>query len=166
MFPVLRRVLPDNTIDGHEAVTNAIPLFEQLQLFTPGTAFGKGDGGLGWDGGAAIGIKQAINKDETCDRPSLTDRRRQTTSGPESSIESITGHVSYMSRDGVSPLFLTVVLWQWRMEGYQSCRLGCRSYWVRCRMEPFRAGGLARLTICVRHCKQPCRLFKAGNRMH
>ncbi|KAL8682509.1 MAG: hypothetical protein Q9186_001456 [Xanthomendoza sp. 1 TL-2023] len=42
-----------------EAVTNHVRMTEQLQPSLPGTWFTKGDGGLGWGCGAALGIKLA-----------------------------------------------------------------------------------------------------------
>ncbi|KAF7189926.1 Benzoylformate decarboxylase [Pseudocercospora fuligena] len=59
----LRRVLPQDTIYVHDAVTNTTALLEQLQLQKPGTCLGKGGSGLGWAGGAAIGVKLAKDRE-------------------------------------------------------------------------------------------------------
>ncbi|KEF57973.1 uncharacterized protein A1O9_05896 [Exophiala aquamarina CBS 119918] len=53
----LRDFLPEQTTLVIEAVTNAIP---------PGTLFGTGAGGLGWLGGAALGVKLAKPQDFVC----------------------------------------------------------------------------------------------------
>ncbi|EME81831.1 uncharacterized protein MYCFIDRAFT_175419 [Pseudocercospora fijiensis CIRAD86] len=59
----LRRILPRDTVYVHDAVTNTTALLEQLQLETPGTSLGKGGSGLGWAGGAAIGVKLARDRE-------------------------------------------------------------------------------------------------------
>lgn len=71
LFASLRRLLPKDTIYASDAVTNTVPLVEQLQLCIPGTYFNKGGSGLGWAGGAAIGIKLATDMYDTHDRPNV-----------------------------------------------------------------------------------------------
>ncbi|KAJ5218755.1 Thiamine pyrophosphate enzyme C-terminal TPP-binding [Penicillium cinerascens] len=55
----LRQFVPENTTFVLEAVTNAGHLIHHLNLTKPGTLFGSGAGGLGWGGGAALGVKLA-----------------------------------------------------------------------------------------------------------
>ncbi|KXT04869.1 hypothetical protein AC578_3428 [Pseudocercospora eumusae] len=61
----LRRMIPQDTIYVHDAVTNTTALLEQLQLQKPGTCLGKGGSGLGWAGGAAIGVKLAKDREDS-----------------------------------------------------------------------------------------------------
>ncbi|KAJ4236130.1 hypothetical protein NW757_013432 [Fusarium falciforme] len=49
-----------------EAVTNAIPVIHHLNLTKPGGLLGSGAGGLGWLGGAAMGVKLAKPHDFVC----------------------------------------------------------------------------------------------------
>lgn len=55
----LRKLCPENTIWCPEAVTNAMPTCEQLQVEKPGCLVNGGGGGLGWSGGGSIGVKLA-----------------------------------------------------------------------------------------------------------
>ncbi len=55
----LRRVVPAETIFAIEAVTSTALVADQLQATLPGTYINCGGGGLGWSGGAALGIKLA-----------------------------------------------------------------------------------------------------------
>ncbi|KAF4884798.1 Benzoylformate decarboxylase [Colletotrichum fructicola] len=55
----LRKAVPKNTIFVVEAITNTQSVAEQLRLTTPGSWFNSGGGGLGWSGGAALGVKMA-----------------------------------------------------------------------------------------------------------
>lgn len=55
----LRRLCPENTIWCPEAVTNALPACNQLQVDKPGCLINGGGGGLGWSGGGSIGVKLA-----------------------------------------------------------------------------------------------------------
>ncbi|KAJ6023942.1 hypothetical protein N7540_004739 [Penicillium herquei] len=55
----IRRLVPENTIYVLEAVTNAVPLIHHLNLTRPGSLVASGAGGLGWGGGAALGVKLA-----------------------------------------------------------------------------------------------------------
>lgn len=54
-------LIPVETINVTEAVTNHVRMTEQLQPSLPGTWFTKGAGGLGWSCGAALGIKLAAD---------------------------------------------------------------------------------------------------------
>ncbi|KAJ5277871.1 Thiamine pyrophosphate enzyme C-terminal TPP-binding [Penicillium chrysogenum] len=53
----LRGCLPQDTIYVLEAVTNAGHLIHHLNLTKPGSLVASGAGGLGWGGGAALGVK-------------------------------------------------------------------------------------------------------------
>ncbi|KAH6869693.1 thiamine pyrophosphate enzyme, N-terminal TPP binding domain-containing protein [Thelonectria olida] len=57
----LRKVLPEDTIFAVEAVTNAVTVAEQIRATIPGQWINCGGGGLGWSGGAALGIKLAAD---------------------------------------------------------------------------------------------------------
>lgn len=55
----LRKACPRDTIWCVEAVTNAPFIYEQLQVDEPGHLVNGGGGGLGWSGGATLGVKLA-----------------------------------------------------------------------------------------------------------
>ncbi|KAL2828550.1 putative thiamine pyrophosphate enzyme [Aspergillus pseudoustus] len=55
----LRHHLPNDTTFVLEAITNAVPLIHHLHLTQPGSLVASGAGGLGWGGGAALGVKLA-----------------------------------------------------------------------------------------------------------
>ena len=55
----VRRALPLDTIFAVEAVTNTAFVADQIAPTIPGTWLNCGGGGLGWSGGAALGIKLA-----------------------------------------------------------------------------------------------------------
>lgn len=55
----LRKTCPDDTIWTVEAVTNAPFVYNQLQVDKPGHLINAGGGGLGWSGGATLGVKLA-----------------------------------------------------------------------------------------------------------
>ncbi|KFA79362.1 hypothetical protein S40288_03557 [Stachybotrys chartarum IBT 40288] len=55
----LRKICPPDTIWCLEAVTNAPFIYQQLQIDEPGHLINCGAGGLGWSGGATIGVKLA-----------------------------------------------------------------------------------------------------------
>ena len=57
-----RRSVPEDTIFAIEAVTNTAFVADQLQPCIPGTYINCGGGGLGWSGGAALGIKLAAGE--------------------------------------------------------------------------------------------------------
>ena len=58
---LLRQQCPQNTVWTPEAVTNAMPVMNQLQVDTPGCLVNGGGGGLGWSGGGSIGVKLALD---------------------------------------------------------------------------------------------------------
>lgn len=55
----LRRLCPEDTIWAIEAVTNTLWVHDGLMPTLPGSWVNCGGGGLGWSGGAAMGIKLA-----------------------------------------------------------------------------------------------------------
>ena len=55
----LNEVMADDDILVHEAITNVVPLLQQIERNRPGTLFGNGGSGLGFGGGAALGAKLA-----------------------------------------------------------------------------------------------------------
>lgn len=55
----VRKFCPPDTIWAVEAVTNTFHTADQLQPTEAGSWFNCGSGGLGWSGGAALGIKLA-----------------------------------------------------------------------------------------------------------
>ncbi|WP_408011101.1 thiamine pyrophosphate-requiring protein [Pseudalkalibacillus sp. A8] len=65
----------ENTIILNEAITNYPAVSNHIRLDIPGSYYGSGAGSLGWNGGAAIGIKLAK---------------------PEKTIVSLTGDGSYL----------------------------------------------------------------------
>lgn len=74
LFRKMRELVPEDSIFVSDAVTNQIPMSEQLQVKLPGTNFTKGGSGLGWAGGAAIGMKMASRMYDTTDRPNVKKR--------------------------------------------------------------------------------------------
>ncbi|CZT18844.1 related to BENZOYLFORMATE DECARBOXYLASE [Ramularia collo-cygni] len=57
----VRKTLPKDTIWAVEAVTNAAFVNDQIQPTIPGSWINCGGGGLGWSGGAALGLKLAAD---------------------------------------------------------------------------------------------------------
>lgn len=57
----LRSLLPSDTIFAVEAVTNTVLAADNLLPNLPGSWINCGAGGLGWSGGAALGIKLAAD---------------------------------------------------------------------------------------------------------
>lgn len=70
----IRSAVPPDTIFVTDSVTNQVFMTEQLRLTRPGSHITKGGSGLGWAGGAAIGVKLATRLYEISDRPNV--RRR------------------------------------------------------------------------------------------
>lgn len=58
---IVREACPINTTFVIEAVTNAGIVHDQLQLSRPKSWINCGGGGLGWSGGAALGVKLAAD---------------------------------------------------------------------------------------------------------
>lgn len=59
----VRRAVPADTIFAVEAVTNTVFVADQIQATLPGSWLNCGGGGLGWSGGAALGIKLATESE-------------------------------------------------------------------------------------------------------
>ena len=57
---IVRQTMPKDTVFVVEAVTNAIAINDQLQPEKPGTWYNCGGTGIGWSGGAALGIKLGL----------------------------------------------------------------------------------------------------------
>lgn len=55
----LRKIVPKDSIFAIEAVTNTLFVADNIQATLPGTWINCGGGGLGWSGGATLGIKLA-----------------------------------------------------------------------------------------------------------
>ncbi|TMW71189.1 thiamine pyrophosphate-requiring protein [Alteribacter natronophilus] len=87
----------ENTIVLNEAITNYPAVSNHIEVDRPGSYFGSGAGSLGWNGGAAIGMKLA-NPDKTI--VSLT--------GDGSYMFSVPSTVHWMANRYNTP-FLTVI---------------------------------------------------------
>lgn len=97
LFAALRRGLPEDTIWVSDVVTNQVALSEQLALQVPGTNFTKGGSGLGWSGGAAVGIKIATELYDTAkERPCVNRREGGRDGGKGRFVCSITGDGSFI----------------------------------------------------------------------
>jgi thiamine pyrophosphate-dependent acetolactate synthase large subunit-like protein len=55
----VKSAVPEDTVFVVEAATCAMPLSDQLQVDKPGSWINCGGAGLGWSGGAALGVKLA-----------------------------------------------------------------------------------------------------------
>ncbi|MGE7604043.1 thiamine pyrophosphate-requiring protein [Peribacillus sp. NPDC097675] len=93
----LRNVVDDETIILDETITNTMTVSKHLPRSKTGTYFGSGGTSLGWNGGAAIGIKLAD--------PSKT---VVTLTGDGTYLFSVPASVHWMSRRYQAP-FLTVI---------------------------------------------------------
>uniref|UniRef100_A0A093XWM0 Putative acetolactate synthase large subunit n=2 Tax=Talaromyces marneffei PM1 TaxID=1077442 RepID=A0A093XWM0_TALMA len=71
LLHTLRSVVPDDTYFVSDSVTNQVLLSEQLRFTRPGSHLTKGGSGLGWAGGAAIGVKLATKLYDLTDRPNI-----------------------------------------------------------------------------------------------
>jgi len=59
LISTLKKLVPEDTIWAIEAVTNTPFVSDNVQASLPGSWLNCGAGGLGWSGGAALGIKMA-----------------------------------------------------------------------------------------------------------
>ncbi|KAF8439209.1 thiamine pyrophosphate enzyme, N-terminal TPP binding domain-containing protein [Terfezia claveryi] len=57
----LKGVMPKDAVVCLEAVTQTVAVVDQLQMTEPGSLLNSGAGGLGWFGGATLGIKLALD---------------------------------------------------------------------------------------------------------
>lgn len=55
----LSKVMAEDDILVHEAITNVVPVLSHIRRNRPGTVLGNGGGGLGFGGGVALGAKLA-----------------------------------------------------------------------------------------------------------
>lgn len=104
----IREVCDENTIIVNEGISNFQTLYTHLQMTKPGSIFGSGGGGLGWNGGAAIGAKLA---DPSKTVISLT--------GDGSYLFSVPSSVHWISQKYDAP-FLTVI---YNNRGWKSPKL-------------------------------------------
>ncbi|RAH69721.1 acetolactate synthase [Aspergillus aculeatinus CBS 121060] len=93
----VRAMLPQETVFVTDSVTNQVAMTEQLRLHRPGSHLTKGGSGLGWAGGAAIGVQLAAARYDLSNRPMV----QQKAEGPSSSqtrplVCSITGDGSFV----------------------------------------------------------------------
>ncbi|PYH65014.1 acetolactate synthase [Aspergillus vadensis CBS 113365] len=88
----IRELVPNDTIFVTDSVTNQVAMTEQLQLTRPGSHLTKGGSGLGWAGGASIGVKLATTRYDVSNRPDV--RVRSDTNSPF--ICNITGDGSFI----------------------------------------------------------------------
>jgi thiamine pyrophosphate-dependent acetolactate synthase large subunit-like protein len=58
----IRKLIPEDSIFAIEAVTNTLSVADQVRATNPGQWINCGGGGLGWSGGAALGIKLATKQ--------------------------------------------------------------------------------------------------------
>ena len=93
----IRQVVDDETIILDETITNTMTVTKHLPRSKAGTYFGSGGTSLGWNGGAAVGIKLA---DPTKTVVTLT--------GDGSYLFSVPASVHWMARRYQAP-FLTVI---------------------------------------------------------
>ncbi|MFJ7724547.1 thiamine pyrophosphate-requiring protein [Neobacillus sp. NPDC097160] len=93
----IREVIDEDTIVLNEGITNYGVISNHIEVNTPGSYYGSGAGSLGWNGGAAIGMKLA-KPDKTI--VSLT--------GDGSYLFSIPSTVHWMAKRYNTP-FLTVI---------------------------------------------------------
>ncbi len=104
----LRAALDDNTLVLSEGISNYPTIIDHLRLSHPGTLFTSGGGSLGWNGGAAIGVKLA--------RPEKT---VWALTGDGSYMFSVPSSVHWMARQYRAP-FLQVV---YNNRGWKSPKL-------------------------------------------
>lgn len=118
LLHTLRSVVPDDTYFVSDSVTNQVLLSEQLRFTRPGSHLTKGGSGLGWAGGAAIGVKLATKLYDLTDRPNVKPKESNDSSeeplvcmitGDGSFVFSVPTAVYWASHRHDCP-FLTIVL--------------------------------------------------------
>ncbi|KUL83991.1 hypothetical protein ZTR_07079 [Talaromyces verruculosus] len=95
LLHTLRSIVPDDTYFVSDSVTNQVLLSEQLRFTRPGSHLTKGGSGLGWAGGAAIGVKLATKLYDLTDRPNIKPKDSND-SGEEPLVCMITGDGSFV----------------------------------------------------------------------
>ena len=93
----LRNVVDDDSIILNETITNSMTISQSLPRNKPGTLFTNGGTGLGWNGGAAIGVKLA-----------QPDKLVVSLTGDGTYLFTVPSSVHWMSRRYNAP-FLTVI---------------------------------------------------------
>ena len=94
----LRALADDDTLYLNEAISDYHTVFNHLALERPGAIFTSGGGSLGWNGGAAVGVKMA--------RP---DKMVVAVTGDGSFMFSVPSSVHWMARRYEAP-FVQIVL--------------------------------------------------------
>lgn len=125
LFRKTRETLPRDAIFVSDAVTNQSPMMEQLQLTDPASNFTKGASGLGWAGGAAIGIGLATKMYDLASRPNINRQESKgrfvcSFIGDGSFMFSVPGAVYWASHRHKCP-FLTIVINNGGWKATRSC---------------------------------------------
>ena len=97
LLATLRRLTDDKVIYANEGISNYQPAFDQLAPSRPGSMFASGGGSLGWNGGAAVGMKLA--------RPDAT---IVALTGDGSYLFSVPSSVHWMARRYEAPILQIV----------------------------------------------------------
>ncbi|PYI17398.1 thiamine diphosphate-binding protein [Aspergillus violaceofuscus CBS 115571] len=93
----VRELLPRETVFVTDSVTNQVAMTEQLRLHRPGSHLTKGGSGLGWAGGAAIGVQLAAARYDLSNRPVVQQKAAgDPSSEPRPFVCSITGDGSFV----------------------------------------------------------------------
>ncbi|RAL10705.1 thiamine diphosphate-binding protein [Aspergillus homomorphus CBS 101889] len=93
----IRALLPRETTFVTDSVTNQVAMTEQLRLERPGSHLTKGGSGLGWAGGAAIGVQFAAARYHLSNRPAVQQKTEQElASAARPFVCSITGDGSFV----------------------------------------------------------------------
>ncbi|PYH81075.1 thiamine diphosphate-binding protein [Aspergillus uvarum CBS 121591] len=93
----VRALLPRETVFVTDSVTNQVAMTEQLRLHRPGSHLTKGGSGLGWAGGAAIGVQLAATRYDLSNRPVVQQKAAgDPSSEPRPFVCSITGDGSFV----------------------------------------------------------------------
>ncbi|MEK3936604.1 thiamine pyrophosphate-requiring protein [Sporosarcina sp. FSL W7-1349] len=104
----IRELCDENTIIVNEGISNYQTSYTHLKRTVPGSILGSGAGGLGWNGGAAVGAKLAdLSKTVVC------------ITGDGSYMFSVPSSVHWLSRKYNAP-FLTVI---YNNRGWKSPKL-------------------------------------------
>ena len=99
---VVRKMLPEDTVFVIEAVTCAVQIFDQIQPSIPGRWINCGGTGIGWSGGAALGVKLALTSNG---RPNFVCQ----VVGDGTYLETVPGSVYWIASRYEIPV-LTIVL--------------------------------------------------------
>ena len=105
----IRKVVPRDTVFVVEAVTNSLIVADHVRPTMTGQWINCGGGGLGWSGGAALGVKLAIDRGECRNKRSNSGRMVVQIVGDGSFMFGMPSSVYWMSSRYEIPV-LTVVL--------------------------------------------------------